>query len=178
MSLHGFNDDAARQPRDPRSSSTTPLVANRCWPALFWYVWALPTTLVGLVGVAAIGATGGSVRVCDGVVEACGGCAARLRRRSRLVPGGIAAIALGHVVLAVDARLLAHTRAHERVHVRQAERWGPAFIPAYALSSFWLFCRGRDPYLDNPFEREAYALEPLASDEVGTRTRLPAPPQA
>jgi hypothetical protein len=178
MSLHGFNDDAARRPRDGRLSSTPPVVGGRSWPVLFRYVWALPTTLVGLVGVAAIGATGGSVGVCDGVVEACGGCASRLSRRSGLVPGGIAAMALGHVVLAVDARLLARTRAHERVHVRQAERWGPAFIPAYALSSLWLFCRGRDPYFDNPFEREAYALEPLASDEVGAGTDLPAAPQA
>ncbi len=152
-------------------------MVNRVWPALLRYAWAFPTTVVGLVGVAAIGATGGSVRIRDGVVEACGGCASRVSRCSGLVPGGIAAMALGHVVLAVDASLLARTRAHERVHVRQAERWGPAFIPAYALSSLWLLCRGRDPYLDNPFEREAYALEPLASDEVGTSAR-PVAPQA
>ena len=46
---------------------------------------------------------------------------------------------------------------HERIHVRQCERWGPLFLPAYLLASAFIALRGGNPYLDNPFEREAYA---------------------
>jgi hypothetical protein len=45
------------------------------------------------------------------------------------------------------------------VHVRQYERWGPFFIPAYLLCSVWLMLRGYNAYLDNPFEVEAYAID-------------------
>jgi hypothetical protein len=41
--------------------------------------------------------------------------------------------------------------------VRQYERWGVFFFPAYALCSLWQAMRGRDWYRDNPFEREARA---------------------
>jgi hypothetical protein len=44
------------------------------------------------------------------------------------------------------------------VHVRQYERWGPLFVPAYLVSSLVLWLRGRDPYWDNPFEVEARRL--------------------
>jgi hypothetical protein len=47
-------------------------------------------------------------------------------------------------------------RAHERVHVRQCERWGIFFLPAYLGGSLWAAMRGGDPYRDNPFEREAF----------------------
>ena len=63
---------------------------------------------------------------------------------------------LGHVVLGVDGPALDFTRPHERVHVRQCERWGPLFIPAYLLASAYQRARGRHAYRDNPFEREAY----------------------
>lgn len=38
---------------------------------------------------------------------------------------------------------------HERVHVRQFERWGPFMGPA-CLCRAWLWCRGRNTYTDNP----------------------------
>jgi hypothetical protein len=41
--------------------------------------------------------------------------------------------------------------------VKQYERWGPFFIPAYLGSSAWMWLRGRDAYRDNPFEAEAFA---------------------
>lgn len=44
---------------------------------------------------------------------------------------------------------------HELVHVRQYERWGIAFWPAYLLSSLWVRIRGGNAYWDNPFERQA-----------------------
>jgi hypothetical protein len=56
---------------------------------------------------------------------------------------------------------LDYSRRHELVHVAQYERWGPLFVPAYLACSAWMWLIGRDPYLDNPFEEEAYGLEDL-----------------
>ncbi|MHC4946851.1 MAG: hypothetical protein ACYTG1_01120 [Planctomycetota bacterium] len=64
---------------------------------------------------------------------------------------------LGHVVIGRSSAALEQSRLHERVHVRQYERWGPFFIPAYLVSSLVSLLRGRRPYRDNIFEREAYA---------------------
>lgn len=48
------------------------------------------------------------------------------------------------------------SRSHERVHVRQFERWG-IFLPLiYWGIGWWLRWRGFDPHLDHPFEREAF----------------------
>lgn len=65
---------------------------------------------------------------------------------------------LGHVVLGCNAQTLQITRRHERVHVAQCERWGPLFIPAYLFASLLALLRGRHPYRDNHFEREASAI--------------------
>lgn len=117
------------------------------------YVWAAPNTVLGL----ALGwSLGGRFRRVDGVIEIDGPRIARALDRLR-VPA--AAMTLGHCVLGRDLRTLARTRRHERVHVRQYELWGPLFIPAYLSASFWLYLRGRDPYRENPFEREAYRSE-------------------
>ncbi len=62
------------------------------------------------------------------------------------------------MVLALDASVATRTRAHERVHVHQYERWGPLFLPAYAAASVIAWSRGRHYYLDNAFEVEAYGL--------------------
>ena len=66
------------------------------------------------------------------------------------------AITFGHTILGVDQRTLDGVRVHEHVHVRQYERWGPFFLPAYLTCSAWLWLRGGHPYLDNPFEVEAF----------------------
>lgn len=100
--------------------------------------------------------TGGRTRLHTGVLETNGGIVRFLLRRCTPLPGGAAAITFGHCVLAVDLATLDWTRRHERVHVRQAERWGPLFIPAYLSASLWTWIRGRHFYRDNPFEREAY----------------------
>ncbi len=62
---------------------------------------------------------------------------------------------LGHVIIGRDTHCLDCCRDHEQAHVRQAERWGPAFIPAYLLASGWAWARGRHYYVDNWFERDA-----------------------
>ena len=122
---------------------------------LLQYLWAFPTTLPGLIVVSLAITGGGRVQVVDGVLEARGPYIAWLLGRMPLVRGA-AALTLGHVVLAVDQAALESTRAHERIHVAQCERWGPLFIPAYLISSLNAALRGRDPYYDNPFEREAF----------------------
>jgi len=116
-------------------------------------VWALPTTSLGLLLMAAALATRGRVRHVGGVLEVHGGLVAW--SLARLPLSRVAAITLGHVVLGIGGAALDATRAHERVHVAQCERWGPYFLPAYALSSLWALMRGGHPYHDNAFEREA-----------------------
>jgi hypothetical protein len=97
-------------------------------------------------------------QVVDGVLELHGGLVTLFLRHGTLLPGGASAMTLGHVVLGRDKAALDRTRKHERVHVRQCERWGPAFIPAYLLASLAQFYMGGNAYRDNPFEREAFAL--------------------
>ena len=72
--------------------------------------------------------------------------------------GGISAITFGDLILGRDGKALDECRVHEQVHVRQAHRWGPLFLPAYLGASFWIWWRGGDPYMDNPFEVEAYRV--------------------
>jgi hypothetical protein len=121
------------------------------------YAWALPTTIVGLLFLPpALLSRAGGARVVDGVLELHGSAVCFFLRRCTLLRGGASAMTLGHVVLGRDRRLLDLTRAHERIHVRQCERWGPLFIPAYLIASLLVLLRGGRPYEDNPFEREAY----------------------
>ena len=122
------------------------------------YVWALPTTCVGLLFLPPA-LCGGGVQVVDGVVELHGGGVAWFLRHCTLLKGGASAMTLGHVVLGRDRETLDWTRRHERVHVRQCERWGPLFLPAYGIASLVALLRGRHPYEDNSFEREAYDSE-------------------
>ena len=99
-------------------------------------------------------------RVVDGVLEVHGGLVTWILTHCTLLEGGASAMTLGHVVLGRDELLLDLTRDHERVHVRQCERWGPLFLPAYLLASAYVFVRGGRAYRDNPFEREAYDAVP------------------
>jgi hypothetical protein len=122
------------------------------------YLWAAPNTLVGLLFVLPALVSGGRVRAERGVVEIHGGFARFFLRRCLMIDA--AALTLGHVILGQDRRCLDQSRDHEHVHVRQYERWGPLFLPAYFLSSFLAWRRGGHFYLDNHFEREAYSLFP------------------
>lgn len=120
----------------------------------FRYLWAGPTTLVGLLLAFAL-LRRGRVAVIDGVVEAHGPLLERALAWCTPVARGADAITLGHVVLGRDARALEMTRAHERVHVRQYEAWGPLFIPAYLFAGACALLKGGHPYFDNKFEQEA-----------------------
>ena len=124
----------------------------------FVYLWTLPTTAIGLCAGAPALVSGGGMQWVDGVLEFHGGFVEFLLRDCTLLEGGASAMTLGHVVLGRDRPSLEWTRSHERVHVRQCERWGPLFLPAYLLASLVVKLRGGDAYRDNPFEREAYAV--------------------
>jgi hypothetical protein len=120
--------------------------------------WALPWTYLGIaLGLVGL-LTGGGGQRAGRVLEFYGGWLDWLLA-SAPVDGGASALTLGHAVLARTVGDLDRARTHELVHVAQYERWGPAMVPAYLACSGWLWLRGRDPYWENPFEREAYANE-------------------
>lgn len=127
---------------------------------LFHYFWASPTTAVGALFILPALLSGGRMQIVDGVLEIHGGLVALFLRRCTLIAGGASALTIGHIVLARDELCHDLTRSHERIHVRQCELWGPFFLPAYALGSLYALLRTRRPYLDNPFERQAYRLSP------------------
>ncbi|HTO73950.1 MAG TPA: hypothetical protein VMJ30_09025 [Gemmatimonadales bacterium] len=131
--------------------------------SFFRYLWAFPNTILGLGFAGMAGMTGGRVRLVDGVLEAEGGWVESLLRRAVPLKGGAAAMTLGHVVLGRNAAALAATRRHERVHVRQCETWGPAFLPAYFAASLGAVFRGRHPYHGNAFEQAACREEAAAA---------------
>ena len=124
---------------------------------LLRYLWAAPYTVLGLLLGSVAVLAGAKWRKHHGVIEIFGG---RLGRAIASLPPalGFSAMTLGHVILAVDRSALAQLRLHEHVHVRQYERWGPFFLPAYFGSSLLQLLRGRNPYRENHFERQAYAV--------------------
>jgi len=133
---------------------------------LLLYVWASPGSVIGLIAAILSWCTGGSCRIHTGVLEVSGGFARWVLRNLVLPKGGASAMTLGHVVIAVSRDALNSTRSHERVHVRQYERWGPMFIPAYLACSIWCAIRGRDVYFENPFEKEAFEKEAYAKESA------------
>lgn len=126
---------------------------GRRWLTPVVYAWALPTTLVGLAAGALTLCTGGRVQRRQGALEFHGGFARWFLERSPFVRA--AAMTLGHVIIGQDEFCLDSCRDHEQAHVRQVERWGGLFIPAYFLASYIAWKRGNHYYLDNYFERDA-----------------------
>ena len=118
------------------------------------YAWAALPTLVGLALALPVLAFGGTARRIGGTLEIAGrpiaGFVARMPARLRFQ-----AITFGHVILGVDHAVLAAVRTHERVHVRQYERWGPLFPVLYIGSSVFALLTGRHLHAGNLFEREA-----------------------
>lgn len=124
---------------------------------LLRYLWPVPYTVLGLLLGAIAVLFGATARRHHGVIEIYGGeVGAGLARLPE--PLRFSAMTLGHVILAVDRCALGQLRLHEHVHVRQYERWGPLFLPAYLFSSLMQLLRGRNPYRENHFERQAYAV--------------------
>lgn len=121
------------------------------------YLWASPATLLGMLIIPIVLLQRGKITLVDGVIEIHGGLATHLLNKGFYITHSAAAITLGHVVWGCDQQDLDRSRTHERIHIRQYERWGPVFIPAYLLSSLIAWYRGKNPYYDNIFEVEAYA---------------------
>jgi len=138
---------------------------------LIAYAWVAPNTALGLLLGLVMISLGGKVQFIDGVAEFHGGWVGNFFA-SRSHPFCFGAITVGHVILATCHNELSALRAHEHVHVRQYERWGIFFLPAYALSSLWELCHGRNGYWNNCFEKQAYAeeakqkLQASASSEI------------
>lgn len=113
---------------------------------LIRYLWTSPWSLLG----ALLGMTFRDRRIARGVLLCEGaGWPRRLGWRYR-------AITFGHVILCVD-RIDDATFAHELVHVRQYEMWGPLFVPVYLIASVLARLRGGHAYRDNRFEIAARA---------------------
>jgi len=130
-----------------------------CWVnAIVVRIWALPYTLLGIaIGLLGL-LTGGRGKLHTGVWEFHGGFVTLFLDLLPLPQ--VLGFTLGHTVLGRSHDALELTREHERVHVRQFERWGLLMGPAYLGWSAVLWCRGKDAYRDNPFEVEAYAIAP------------------
>lgn len=138
------------------------------WITFVVYVWASPTTAVGLCAGALTLCSRGRVQVRQGALEFHGGFASWLAG-----VGGFSAMTLGHVIIGRDEWALDFCRDHEQAHVRQVERWGAAFIPAYLAASVLAGWRGDHYYFDNWFERDAR----LACGEAEPRRRTPSKPR-
>jgi hypothetical protein len=131
-----------------------PVYQRRRW-LLVRYLWASPNTLFGLLFLPTAALPGARVQVVGGVLEMHGPLIAAFLRHCVPLRGGASALTFGHVVLASSGRALDATRQHERVHVRQCEIWGPAFIPAYLIAALWALSKGAGAYSGNYFERQA-----------------------
>jgi hypothetical protein len=121
-------------------------------------VWASPYTVVGLL-IGSIGLLfGGRVRIMGRAIEFYDGGTKWFIHR---LPNGqfTLALTLGHVILGQTDASLDVSRKHEAVHIAQYERWGPLMLPAYFLSSCFVYLAGKRFYRDNPFEREAYDMD-------------------
>ena len=123
---------------------------NRNLLRLVRYAWASPTTLVGLIAGLVTLCSGGRVERRLGALEFHGGLA-----RAVADWVGFGAMTLGHVIIGRDPWCLDVCRDHEQAHIRQVERWGFAFIPAYLLASVLAWWQGGHYYFDNWFERDA-----------------------
>lgn len=119
--------------------------------------WAAPASAIGAAAALLVLVLGGRGRRVAGVLEVALPRRLAESRAGRRLP--FAAITLGHVVLGVSLEALDRWRRHERVHVRQFERWGAALLVAYPLESVWQWLRGGRAYLDNRFEVAARAGE-------------------
>lgn len=122
------------------------------------YLWVAPWTSVGLLIGLICRPDGVEYAMHRGTIGIFGPGVARLLRKVPIV-GGARAMTLGHSILAVDREAWHQTFTHEWIHVRQYQWFGPLFVPAYFIESAWQWFRGRAPYMDNRFERQAYKWE-------------------
>lgn len=148
--------NSIRQLRHKRHNSSR----SRALARLVGVLWALPLSLFGLVLALPIRILHGRIDRVSGIVPALlvrGPLADRLLQRHPFGP--MAAMAVGHIVIARQHGLTAHTLRHELEHVLQAARWGPVFPFAYLAASAWALLQGRRAYWHNRFEIAARKAE-------------------
>ncbi|MFM1801903.1 MAG: hypothetical protein RJA81_1255 [Planctomycetota bacterium] len=117
------------------------------------YLWVLPTSLFALPVMACnLLYRDSEITYWHGLVEVNGPV---VRRILALGSFRAAAMTLGHVILCYDEVARQKFRAHELVHVQQAEKWGPLFLPLYLLHAFMIWRKTGNPYWEHPWEVEA-----------------------
>lgn len=127
------------------------------WQSLLW-IWAAPWSLFGLL-LGCLGLlSGGRVQRIGRTLEFYGGFVVWFLQTAPLVKNA-RAVTFGHTILGLSREVLADVRSHELVHVRQYERWGLLFVPAYLFWWCVLPWQGKHSYWDNPFEVEAFREE-------------------
>jgi hypothetical protein len=136
-------------------------------PRWLYVAWALPVSMFALI-LLPLAIRRAHWRVTGGALEVTSPALGWFLRSAwaRVLSGGcgFAAATVGSVIVARDEAALACCRMHERVHVRQCERWGPLFPLAYVAAGLWVALKLRSLrsyYWDNPFEREARAAEAI-----------------
>lgn len=139
-------------------------------------LWVLPLSLCALPLVP-LALWRGQMRWHDGALECHGPAVAWFLRGpwfGALTGGaGYAAATIGHVIIARDSAALSVCATHERVHVRQAERWGPLFPIAYTGAGVLAAVRHRSlaaGYWENPFEIEARHAEDVTCRDMNRQT--------
>lgn len=148
---------AVQCPHASSSWNNGSVLQTRRLPRFVKLAWASPCTFVGLVFGFAILLCGGLISRSANTLEiTLHGSHPPGRAPLRWLP--FRAITLGHVIIAISRQELVLLRAHERIHVRQYERWGIIFFAAYLASSCWQILKGGHPYWDNFFEVEARLL--------------------
>lgn len=67
----------------------------------------------------------------------------------------VAAFTWGETIIGATEKDLKYALPHELIHVKQAYRWGILLPILYGLSSLWALVTGKNPYVENYFERQA-----------------------
>ena len=153
VSLRDANDygsNTETKPGLPLRTARTPgviILAKILWAAP-WSIWGV---LIGTLGLL----SGGGVQRSGRILEFWGGFLPFFLRTFPFIAGSPVAT-FGHIVVGRSQRHLEACRPHQLVHVGQYERWGPLFVPTYLGWWFVLWCCGKRPYYDNPFERQAF----------------------
>jgi hypothetical protein len=149
----------------PPHTNMRGLSAHQRAPRWVYVVWALPVSMFALF-LLPLALWRAHWRVAGGALEITSPALGYFLRSgwARALSGGsgFAAATIGSVIVSGDEPALASCRTHERVHVRQCERWGPLFPIAYVAAGLWAALIRRDLrsyYWDNPFEIEARTAE-------------------
>jgi hypothetical protein len=157
-----------------RITRTTQTNARRL-PRWIYVGWALPVSMFAIF-LLPLAIRRARWRVAGGALEVTSPALGWFLRSAwaRTLSGGngFAAATIGSVIVASDVPALEACRTHERVHVRQCERWGLLFPIAYVAAGLWCALTRRQwqsYYWDNPFEVEARAAEAFECAAASSR---------